>query len=84
MKPSKGRTHMTTKVLKKKSLKAVDNALTTVTKQFDKMPSRMKDAQKTLNGVQASGVKMVKKYPLRTALGAFAAGVAITKIARYV
>lgn len=75
---------MTTKVLKKKSLKAVDNALTTVTTQIDKLPSRVKVAQKALNGVQTSGMQLVKKHPVRAVLGAFAAGVAITKIARHV
>lgn len=75
---------MTTKVLKKKSVKAVDSALTTVSKEIDRLPSRVKVAQKALSGVQASGVKLLKKHPVRAALGAFAAGVAITKIARHV
>ena len=57
------------------------NALSTLSKQVGGMPARMSDARRTLGGLGAKGVKQLKKHPVGAVVGAFATGVALTKLA---
>lgn len=72
----------------KKTVKAVEHAITRVTTKLDdlELPRGIKSARKAMAGWQNDGRLVVKKHPLRSvfgaALGAFAAGVALTAFAR--
>jgi hypothetical protein len=66
----------------KRTLAPVESALTRVTSRLDGLPARLGGARKLLSGARAQGAQLLKKHPGRAALAAFAAGVALTKIAR--
>jgi hypothetical protein len=70
----------------KKTLRSVEHAITRVTTKLDDVPINLKGARKTLLGWHHQGTRLAKKHPLRAALGAavgaFAAGIALTALAR--
>ena len=52
--------------------------------ELEKMPERVDDARKALDGFRAQGIKLVRRYPGRSILGALAIGFVVAKIARHV
>lgn len=69
----------------RKPLAAARSAMDTVTTKLDGLSGRARKARKALGALGSDGVRMVKKNPVRSIgsiVGALAAGVAITKLAR--
>jgi hypothetical protein len=52
--------------------------------ELERMPERVEDARKALDGWRSDALRIVKKYPGRSILGAFAIGFVLAKIARHV
>jgi hypothetical protein len=59
------------------------SSIASITNELENLPDRVEDARKALDGWQTSAIRVVKKYPGRSILGAFALGFVIAKIARY-
>jgi hypothetical protein len=70
---------LTTKT--RKPLAAARSALERVTSAFDGVPVRARKARKALGALGSDGVQMLKRHPVRSIVGALAAGVAIKKLA---
>jgi hypothetical protein len=60
------------------------STISNIANELERMPERVEDARKALEGWRSSGLRLVRKYPGRSILGAFAVGFVIAKIARYV
>ena len=60
------------------------SSIASIANELERMPERVEDARKALDGWNNNAMKMVKKYPGRSILGAFAVGFVLAKIARYV
>jgi hypothetical protein len=52
--------------------------------ELERVPERVEDARRAMEGWRGDIEKMVKKNPLRTVIGAVAFGWLIAKIGRYV
>ncbi|HXI56876.1 MAG TPA: hypothetical protein VNO55_12505 [Polyangia bacterium] len=52
--------------------------------ELERVPERVEDARKAMEGWRGSIEKMVKKNPLRTVIGAVVFGWLVAKIGRYV
>jgi hypothetical protein len=52
--------------------------------ELEKMPEHVEDARKALDGWRSHTLRMVKRNPGRSILGAFAIGIVLAKVARYV
>jgi hypothetical protein len=59
------------------------SSIASIANELEKMPERVEDARKALDTWGGSAMKMVKKYPGRSVLGAFAVGFILAKIARH-
>ena len=53
-------------------------------KELERVPERVEDARKAVQGWKGGVEKMVKKNPIRTVLGAVAFGWFVAKIGRYI
>ncbi|HVZ73173.1 MAG TPA: hypothetical protein VHJ20_12420 [Polyangia bacterium] len=60
------------------------SSIATIANEIEKMPERVEDARKALDGYRSDALRIVKRYPGRSLLGAFAIGFVIAKITRYV
>jgi len=60
------------------------SSIASIANELERMPERVEDARKALDGWSNSTMKMVRKYPGRSILGAFAIGFVLAKVARYV
>jgi hypothetical protein len=63
--------------------KAAESTITTIANEFERVPERVEDAKKALEGWQSDVEKVVKKNPVRAVVGAFAAGYILARIGRY-
>ena len=52
--------------------------------ELERVPERVEDARKAMQGWRGSVEKMVKKNPMRTVIGAVAFGWLVAKIGRYI
>ena len=59
------------------------SSVTSIAHQIEKVPARVESARKTLDGWRASTLRMVKRYPGRSILGAFAVAFVMAKVTRY-
>jgi hypothetical protein len=59
------------------------SAMSSIATEFERVPERVEDARKALEGWKGDLEKMVKKNPVRTVLGAFAIGYVVAKVGRY-
>lgn len=74
---------MKTMIRTKKTLRTAGAAITDLSaKLADQVPARLTKTRKALGGLADDGVRMAKKHPVRAALGAFAVGVAVSRLAR--
>ena len=55
-----------------------------IAKELERVPERVEDARKAVDGWRGNIAKMVKKNPMRTVLGAVVFGWALAKIGRYI
>ena len=58
-------------------------SITSIANQIDKVPARMHRARRALEGWRHDTLRMVKRYPGRSVLGAFAFAFVVAKITRY-
>jgi hypothetical protein len=65
-------------------MSAANSTISSIANELEKMPERVEDARKALDGFRSDALRMVKKYPGRSLLGAFAVGFVVAKIAKYV
>jgi hypothetical protein len=61
-----------------------NSTISSIANELEKMPDRVEDARKAIDGWRSDALRVVKRYPGRSILGAFAVGFVIAKIARYV
>jgi hypothetical protein len=66
------------------AMSAANSTISSIATELEKMPERVEDARKALDGFRSDALRMVKKYPGRSLLGAFAVGFVVAKIAKYV
>jgi hypothetical protein len=59
------------------------SSITSIAHQIEKVPARVESARKTLDGWRGRTLRMVKRYPGRSMLGAFAAAFVFAKLTRY-
>ena len=59
------------------------SSITSIAHQIEKVPARVDSARKTLDGWRHTTLRMVKRYPGRSMLGAFALAFVVAKITRY-
>jgi len=55
-----------------------------IANELERVPERVEDARKTVQGWKGGVEKMVKKNPVRTVLGAVVFGWLVAKIGRYI
>ena len=60
------------------------SAMSSIASELERVPERVEDARKALEGWKGDVEKMVKKNPVRTVLGAFAIGYVVAKVGRYI
>jgi hypothetical protein len=60
-----------------------NSTMSDIATELEKMPERVEDARKALDGWRSNALRVVKRYPGRSILGAFAVGFLIAKIARH-
>ncbi|HVU50340.1 MAG TPA: hypothetical protein VHL80_06620 [Polyangia bacterium] len=60
-----------------------NSAISSIANELEKMPERVEDARKAIEDWRDDALRLVKRYPGRSILGAFAVGFVIAKIARY-
>jgi hypothetical protein len=60
------------------------SAMSSIANELERVPERVEDARKALEGWKGDVEKMVKKNPVRTVLGAFAIGYVVAKVGRYI
>jgi hypothetical protein len=63
--------------------KASESTITTIANEFERVPERVEVAKKALEGWKGDVEKMVKRNPVGTVVGAFAAGYVLARIGRY-
>ena len=59
------------------------SSIASIANEIEKMPDRVEDARKAVEGWGSNALRMVKRYPGRSVLGAFAIGFVLAKLARY-
>lgn len=59
------------------------STLSSIAIELERVPERVEDARKTLEGWRGDVEKMVKKNPVRTVLSAVALGYVVAKVGRY-
>jgi hypothetical protein len=59
------------------------SSVTSIAREIEKVPARVETARKTLDSWRNSTLRMVKRYPGRSILGAFAVAFVMAKITRY-
>jgi hypothetical protein len=64
--------------------KESSSAISSIANELERVPERVEDARKALEGWKSDVEKMVKKNPVRTVLGAFAIGYVVAKVGRYI
>lgn len=60
------------------------SSIASIANELEKMPDRVDDARKALDDWRSDTMRVVKKYPGRSVLGALAIGFVLAKIARHV
>jgi hypothetical protein len=60
------------------------SSIASIATELEKMPERVDDARKALDDWRSDTMRVVKKYPGRSVLGALAIGFVLAKIARHV
>jgi hypothetical protein len=60
------------------------STISNIANELERMPERVEDARRALDGWRTSALRVVRKYPGRSILGAFAVGFVIAKVARYI
>lgn len=63
--------------------KATEATISQIANELERVPERVEDAKKALEGLRGDVEKMVKRKPVQTVLGAFAAGYILARIGRY-
>jgi hypothetical protein len=63
-------------------MSAASSTISSIANELEKMPERVEDARKALDGFRSDAFRVVKKYPGRSLIGAFAVGFVIAKIAK--
>lgn len=58
--------------------------ITDIASELERVPERVEDARKAVEGWRSGVEKMVKRNPVRTVLGALAVGWFAAKIGRYI
>ena len=58
--------------------------ISNIANELEKMPERVEDARRAIEDWRNDALRVVKRYPGRSILGAFAVGFVLAKIARYV
>jgi hypothetical protein len=58
--------------------------ISNIANEIEKMPERVEDARRAIEDWRNDVLRVVKRYPGRSILGAFAVGFVLAKIARYV
>ena len=58
------------------------SSLAIIASELERMPSRVIVARKQLDGMRHQGMKMVRRHPGRSILGALAIGFIVAKIVR--
>ena len=61
-----------------------NSTISSIANEIEKMPERVEDARKAIDDWRHDALRVVKRYPGRSILGAFAIGFVLAKIARYV
>ena len=61
-----------------------NSTISSIANELEKMPDRVEDARKAIDDWRHDALRVVKRYPGRSILGAFAIGFVLAKIARYV
>jgi len=64
-------------------MSTANSTISSIASELEKMPERVEDARKALDGLQSNALRMVKRYPGRSLLGAFAIGFVVAKVAKY-
>jgi hypothetical protein len=65
-----------------KEIAMAKSSIALLATELERMPERVDDARKALDGFRSQGLKVVRRYPGRSILGALAIGFVIAKIAR--
>ena len=60
------------------------SSIASIANELEKVPEHVEDARKAVDGWRTSALRVVKHYPGRSILGAFALGFVLAKIARHV
>jgi hypothetical protein len=63
-------------------MKSANATISSIATELERMPERVDDARKTLNGWRHDALRTVKKYPGRTVIGAFAIGFVLAKLGK--
>lgn len=58
------------------------SSMAAIANELERMPEHVEDARRALDGWRHGTMRMVKKYPGRSIVGALAIGFVIAKIAR--
>jgi hypothetical protein len=59
------------------------SSVTSIAREIEKVPARVQSARKTLDGWRHSALRMVKRHPGRSVLGAFAIAFVLGKVSRF-
>jgi hypothetical protein len=70
------------KTASSKALQTATSAIAAVSREIDRLPSRLDFARRGLVRLGDKGVRQMRRHPLAALVGAFAVGVAATKLAQ--
>ena len=59
------------------------SSITNIASELEKMPEHVEDARKALEGWRTDALRLVKRYPGRSLVAAFAVGFVLAKVAKY-
>jgi hypothetical protein len=58
------------------------SSIASITHELERMPERVEDARRALDGYRQDGLRLVRRYPGRTIAGAFAVGFILSRLFR--
>jgi hypothetical protein len=60
------------------------SSIALIANELEKMPDRVEDARRALGGWRETAIRVVKKNPSRSVIGAFAVGFILAKLGKIV
>ena len=63
---------------------SANQTISAIATELERVPERVEDAKRALDGWRTTTFRVVRKYPGRSVLGAIALGFVIGKIGKYI